>query len=98
MTVWLLNRLKTEKRAFRAMPSTGSVQVTLAPTLYTHGMRPKAPLSEYTSSPVVSSPQPDTQSQPEPPPPHSPGPPALRSSLGQRTPNALLGPPERADA
>src|SRR6478672_7236994 len=95
MTVWLLSRLNTEKRALRSTSSIGSVQVTLAPRLVTHGMRPNAPRSLNTSSRLTLA-QLATHSQPDPPPLNSPGP-KPRLSLGQRTPNAVIGPPERDD-
>src|SRR3546814_10271942 len=66
--------------------------------LVAHGMRPNAPFSVDPSGRVVQSSQPASHSQPEPPPLNSLGPPALRLSSGQRTPNAVIGPPERADS
>src|SRR5690606_16168066 len=93
---WLLNRLNTDRRADRSMPSTGSFQVTFASTFQVHGRSPKAPRGEYCSTRSSQAPsQFATHSQPDPPPlPSVAKEPAARVSSGQTTPNAVIGPPD----
>src|SRR5690625_1794997 len=100
MTSSLLSRLYTERRAVRSMPSTGSVQVTLAPTLYVQGRRPPAPRPAYSYT--RSSHEPEqfcTQCQNVPPPdPSVTKLAAAKLSPGQVTPSMLIGPPDIAVA